>query len=176
MSLKPPVNKNDHLLGDKEASIEIVEYGDYQCPYCRESHSVMVRLMKEFEGHVKFVFRNFPLKEIHRYAAIAALGAESAAIQGKFWQMHDMIYENQERLNEPFLFTLADELQLDKKRFEADLQSAFLDARIDADLESGIRSGVNGTPTFFINGKKFDGDAADVLNLLRAALSPISEI
>ncbi|MET0465945.1 MAG: thioredoxin domain-containing protein [Chitinophagaceae bacterium] len=176
MPLKPPVSKTDHLLGENEAAIEIVEYGDYQCPYCREAHPVIKRFMKEFQGHVKFVFRNFPLKEIHRFADIAARAAESASLQGKFWQMHDAIYENQEQLNEAFLFTLAEALSLDKQKFEQDLRSSFLEARIDADLESGIRSGVNGTPTFFINGKKFDGDATDVLNLLKAALSPISTI
>jgi protein-disulfide isomerase len=176
MPLKPPVNKNDHSIGDKDATIEMVEYGDYQCPYCREAHPVLKQIMKEFEGQVRFVFRNFPLKEIHRYAGIGALAAESASLQEKFWQMHDAIYENQEQLNEPFLFKLAEELQLEKQKFETDLRSGFLEARIDADLESGVRSGVNGTPTFFINGKKFDGDAVDVLNLLRAALSPISTI
>ncbi|KAA0126767.1 thioredoxin domain-containing protein [Chryseobacterium sp. SN22] len=167
MSLKPSVNTNDHAQGNENADLVIVEYGDYQCPYCGAAYPVLKELMKEFGGQVKFVFRNFPLSEMHQYARPAAIAAEAANLQGKFWEMHDAIFENQGFLNESFLITLAEKLDLNIPQFEKDLQKVELKEKVDSDFESGVMSGVNGTPSFFINGNKFNGGAEDLLELVR---------
>ncbi|MEA1848851.1 thioredoxin domain-containing protein [Chryseobacterium sp. MHB01] len=167
MSLKPSVSKTDHAQGNDNADLTIVEYGDYQCPYCGAAYPVLKELMKEFEGQVKFVFRNFPLSEMHPYARPAAIAAEAADLQGKFWEMHDVIYENQQSLNENFLFQLAEKIGLNLSQFKEDIQKPELEKKVDSDFESGIISGVNGTPSFFINGNKFNGGAEDLLELVR---------
>lgn len=167
MSLKPSVSKTDHVQGNDNADLTIVEYGDYQCPYCGAAYPVLKELMKEFKGQVKFVFRNFPLSEMHPYARPAAIAAEAADLQGKFWEMHDVIYENQQSLNESFLFQLAEKIGLNLSQFKEDIQKTELEKKVDSDFESGIISGVNGTPSFFINGNKFNGGAEDLLELVR---------
>ncbi|SEM89928.1 Thioredoxin [Chryseobacterium taichungense] len=167
MSLKPSVNSNDHIQGNANAELVIVEYGDYQCPYCGAAYPVLKELMREFGNQVQFVFRNFPLSEMHQYARPAALAAEAANIQGKFWEMHDAIYENQQQLNENLLTEIAEKLSLNMPQFKEDLQSSKLAEKVDSDFESGVISGVNGTPSFFVNGKKFNGGAMDLLELVR---------
>jgi len=167
MSLKPSVSNADHAQGNLNADLVIVEYGDYQCPYCGAAYPVLKELMKEFGDQVKFVFRNFPLSEMHQYARPAALAAEAAQLQGKFWEMHDAIYENQEYMNENLFSELAEKLGLNVSQFEKDIEKSELAEKVDADFESGIVSGVNGTPSFFINGNKFNGGAEDLLDLVR---------
>lgn len=167
MSLKPDISTADHVQGNADAGLLIVEYGDYQCPYCGAAYPVLKELMKEFGAEIKFVFRNFPLSEMHQYAKAAAIAAEAAGLQGKFWEMHDAIYENQQYLNELFLFELAEKLKLDIPKFKEDIQAAELEQKVDSDFESGVMSGVNGTPSFFINGNKFNGGAEDLLELVR---------
>lgn len=167
MSLKPSVNSNDHIQGNANSELVIVEYGDYQCPYCGAAYPVLKELMKEFGNQVQFVFRNFPLSEMHQYARPAALAAEAANVQGKFWEMHDAIYENQQQLNENLLTEIAEKLNLNMTQFKEDLQSSKLAEKVDSDFESGVISGVNGTPSFFVNGKKFNGGAMDLLELVR---------
>ncbi len=166
MSLKPNVSNSDHAQGKLDADLIIVEYGDYQCPYCGAAYPVLKEMMKEFGSRIKFVFRNFPLSEMHRYARPAALAAEAAHLQGKFWEMHDAIYENQQDLNENLLMKLAEQLKLDIPQFEKDMESTELANKVDADFESGIVSGVNGTPSFFVNGNTFNGGAEDLMQLL----------
>ncbi|UQB69279.1 DsbA family protein [Epilithonimonas zeae] len=167
MSLKPSVSTTDHAQGNDNADLVIVEYGDYQCPYCGAAYPVLKELMKEFGSQVKFVFRNFPLSEMHQYARPAAIAAEAANLQGKFWEMHDAIYENQGSLNELFLFELAEKIGLNISQFKEDIQKTELEEKVDSDFESGIVSGVNGTPSFFVNGNKFNGSAMDLLQLIR---------
>ena len=167
MSLKPSVGNADHTQGSLDASLVIVEYGDYQCPYCGEAYPVLKELMREFGDQIRFVFRNFPLSEMHLYARPAALAAEAADLQGKFWEMHDAIYENLEFLNENLPLKLAEKLGLNIPKFKADIQKPELSEKVDTDFESGIISGVNGTPSFFINGNKFNGSAEDLLQLVR---------
>ncbi len=167
MSLKPSINKNDHVQGNDTTGLIIVEYGDYQCPYCGAAYPILKELMSEFGSQIKFVFRNFPLSEIHQYARPAAIAAEAANLQGKFWEMHDAIYENQEYLNETFLFELAEKVGINILQFKEDIQKTELEEKVNADFESGIISGVNGTPSFFINDKKFEGNAMDLLELIR---------
>lgn len=167
MSLKPSVSNTDHAQGNSEADLVIVEYGDYQCPYCGAAYPVLKELMKEFGNQIKFVFRNFPLSEMHQYARPAALAAEATNLQGKFWEMHDAIYENQQYLNENFLLELAEKLDLNIAQFKKDIEKQELAEKVDSDFESGVMSGVNGTPSFFVNGKKFDGGAEDLFQLVR---------
>ena len=168
MSLKPAVSNTDHAQGNLNADLVIVEYGDYQCPYCGAAYPVLKELISQFGSQIKFVFRNFPLSEMHEYARAAALAAEAAALQNKFWEMHDAIYENQRNLNEHLLMELAVELKLNIPQFKSDLESAQLKDKIDEDFASGIISGVNGTPSFYVNGKKFDGSAEDLFQLFDA--------
>ncbi len=165
--LKPPVSETDHIQGDSSAAIEIVEYGDFQCPHCGAAHPILKKIQQLFGSQIRFVFRNFPLAESHPYATIAAIAAEAAGLQNKYWSMHDLIFEYQQQLDEDFLYQLAAKLKLDTDKFELDLQSKALQDKVDADFESGMRSGVNGTPTFFVNGQKFDGGATDLLDMLK---------
>jgi len=166
MSLKPAVSNTDHAQGNLNADLVIVEYGDYQCPYCGAAYPVLKKLMNQFGSKIKFVFRNFPLSEMHEYARTAALAAEAAALQNKFWEMHDAIYENQRNLNEHLLLELAKELKLDISQFKSDMGSSELKDKVDEDFASGIVSGVNGTPSFYINGKKFEGTAEDLFQFV----------
>ncbi|RLJ77311.1 DsbA family protein [Pedobacter alluvionis] len=168
MSLKPAVSNTDHAQGNLNADLVIVEYGDYQCPYCGAAYPVLKELMNQFGSQIKFVFRNFPLSEMHEYARAAALAAEAAALQNKFWEMHDAIYENQQNLNEHLLLELAKELKLDIPQFKSDMESSELKDKVDEDFASGIVSGVNGTPSFYVNGKKFEGTAEDLFQLVGA--------
>lgn len=167
MMLRPAISSIDQVQGNDSASIVIVEFGDYQCPHCGAAYPIVKEIQDTFGDQIKFVFRNFPLSESHEYALIAALAAEAAALQHKFWEMHDAIYERQSHLNEGFLKTLAKELTLDVDQFEADMESDAVKEKVENDFESGIRSGVNGTPTFFVNGERFDGGAIDLYQMLK---------
>jgi protein-disulfide isomerase len=167
MSLKPEIGPADQTQGNEQAAIKLVEYGDYQCPYCADAYPVIKEIQSTFGDQILFVFRNFPLQESHRYANIAAQAAEAAGKQGKFWEMHDAIYENQQQLNDDYLDSLAEKLGLDMEQFEWDLNSEEITNKVEDDFESGVRSGVNGTPSFFINGTKFDGGASDLLQVLK---------
>jgi protein-disulfide isomerase len=153
-TLKLAVNAADHHEGNEGASIVVVEYGDFQCPYCGRAYPLVKRLLKERGDDINFVFRNFPLREIHPYAYVAAITAEAAASQNKYWEMHDLIFENQDKLNTNYLVSLAEGIGLDMERFAKDSKSETLNNKIEIDFEGGIRSGVSGTPTFFINGHK----------------------
>ena len=165
--LKPAVSEKDHAEGTKAATVQLVEYGDYECPHCGAAYPIIKKIQKTFGSQVYFVFRNFPLSEIHPYATAAAIATEAAALQNKFWQMHDIIFENQEMLDNEGLQQMAGTIGLDMKKFQKDILSEELAAKVDADFESGVRSGVNGTPSFFINGNKFDGGANDLYNMLK---------
>jgi protein-disulfide isomerase len=167
MSLKPEIGPADQTQGNEQAAIKLVEYGDYQCPYCADAYPVIKEIQSTFGDQILFVFRNFPLQESHKYANIAAQAAEAAGKQGKFWEMHDAIYENQQQLNDDYLDSLAEKLGLDMEQFEWDLNSEEITNKVEDDFESGVRSGVNGTPSFFINGTKFDGGALDLLQVLK---------
>jgi len=167
MALKPPVGISDHKYGSEKAVIEIVEYGDYQCPHCGAAHPVIKEIEKTFGDQIVFVFRNFPLRQSHGFAMVAAQAAEAAALQNKFWEMHDAIFEHQDQLNDAFLFYLAEQIELDVDQFQVDLEAGRIIKKVEDDFESGIRSGVNGTPSFFVNGEKFDGAATDLLEMLK---------
>jgi len=168
--LTPPVDRNsDHAVGSDHAGVTLVEFGDYECPYCGQAHAILKEALRQMEGDVLFVFRNFPLTQMHPRALPAALASEAAGAQGAFWPMHDTLFENQEALEDDDLTRYADELGLDVDRFVADLEDDTLLRKVRADFRSGARSGVNGTPTFFIDGERFDGEWADggLVSLLR---------
>ena len=157
MSLAIPVGKDDHVLGPADAPVTLVEYGDYQCPACGAAHPMVKVILKRLGAKLRFVFRNMPLSEIHPNAELAAEAAEAAAAQGKFWEMHDALYEHQPELGPDLVMTLAKRLPLDLSRFEGDLVSRRFRDRVKRDFMGGVRSGVNGTPTFFIDGVRYDG-------------------
>jgi protein-disulfide isomerase len=158
IDLTPAVNSTDHIYGNIHAPLELVEYGDYECPFCGRAYPIVKSIQEKLGSDLKFVFRNFPLRKIHPHAYPAAVATEAAALQGKFWEMHDIIFENQKSLEPESILFFANKLGLDIERFQKDIldESLFLKAR--KDFESGMRSGVNRTPTFFVNGKKFNGD------------------
>ncbi len=168
-TLKIPVGPNDHSEGPEDAPVTLVEYGDYQCPYCGDAYAVVKQIQKTFGKRLRFVFRNFPLREAHPHAESAAETAEFAGAAGKFWPMHDLLYENQDRLGDALYATLAESLDLSPAALRQALEQGTFRARVRADFTSGVRSGVNGTPSFFINGQRHDGPFA--FESLAAALT-----
>ena len=171
--LVPPVDESrDHIQGAMSAPVTLVEYGDYQCPYCGMAYPIVQALQRALGDQLRFVFRNFPLTDSHPNAEHAAEVAESAGAQGKFWEMHDMLYESQEQLEDPALIDYAEQLGLDRERVERELDEGTWAARVREDFRSGVRSGVNGTPTFFVNGVRYDegwNEPERFLRALRAA-------
>jgi protein-disulfide isomerase len=171
--LSVPVGAKDHRQGDPGAPCTLVEYGDYQCPSCGQAYPIVKRVQKHYGKRLSFVFRNFPLTQMHPFAEPAAETAEFAAANGKFWGMHDLIYENQARLGDDELFPeLAKQLHLAPAKLLEALESKEFEPRVKADFSSGVRSGVNGTPTFFINGQRHDGpyDFESLVEAIDAAL------
>lgn len=160
-TLRPPVTERDQQTGNLESKLTLVEYGDYQCPYCRRAHAFTNRLLDEHGTEIRFVFRHFPLQEIHAQAFMAALSAEAAGTQGRFWDMHGLLFDNQEKFRQKTIFLdLADELQLDLAQFVTDRKRSELINKVEKDFGGGIYSGVSRTPTFFINESKvftYDG-------------------
>jgi protein-disulfide isomerase len=167
LSLSLAVNEKDHSLGPADAPVTLVEYGDYECPDCLNAFPIVKRLIAEFGSRLRFVFRNFPLSNVHPHASVAAQAAESAAAQGKFWEMHDLLFENQKDLADIEMQRLALRLGLEPYRFNAELSGERFEKRVAADYASGVESGVTGTPTFFINGRRHTG-RSDFDSLKRA--------
>jgi len=170
--LVPEINAQDHAMGPETAKVTLVEYGDYECPFCAKAHFSMKEIQAAMGDDLRFVFRNFPLSSIHPHAELAAEAAESAASQGKFGEMHDMLYENQDRLEPDDLISYAREIGLNPQRFTKDLAERRYREKIRRDFMSGIESGVNGTPTFFFNGIRYNGsyDPKTLLSALQGTL------
>lgn len=156
-TLVPDIGAGDHVRGPETARVTLVEYGDYQCPYCENAFSAVKFVESRLADQMRFAFRHFPLTQIHPMAEQAAEAAEAAGAQGKFWEMHDMLFEHQEALDLHSLRRYASALHLDIVRFDADIESHRHLGKISADYQSGIDSGVEGTPTFFINGEMYTG-------------------
>lgn len=158
--LKLPVGERDHVQGRADAKVTLVEYGDYQCPYCGEAYGIIKKVQEKFRDDLRFVFRNFPLTEVHPYAGIGAEIAESAGAHGKFWEMHDFVYEHQSQLSNLGFFLEYGEknLGLNARLMNEEISSHVYVQRIREDFMTGVRSGVNGTPTFFINDLRHNGD------------------
>ncbi len=172
--LRMPVDAaRDHIQGPEDAPVTLVEYGDYECPYCGQAYPIVQAIQKEMGDKLRFVFRNFPLSEIHPHAAHAAQLAEAAAARGKFWEMHDSLFEHQKALADFHLKDYASEVGLSAEEVMADVKNGTFEGRVREDFMSGVRSGVNGTPTFFINGQRFNDswDKETLLAALQAAVS-----
>ena len=153
----PMSDDRDHIQGPADAPVTLVEYGDYECPYCGAAYPIIKEVQSRMGDRLRFVFRNFPISTSHPHAEQAAEAAEAAASQGKFWEMHDLLYENQEHLDDADLHRYADQLGLDVGVFDEELAEHVHAERVREDFMSGVRSGVNGTPTFYINGARHDG-------------------
>jgi diadenylate cyclase len=162
-----PVGARDHVRGPEGASVTLVKYGDYECPYCGDLHPILKELQEMAGERVRFVFRHFPLDSAHPRARLAALAAEAAASQGRFWEMHDLLYANQDELGEEELIRYAAELGLNLRRFEEDLANDDHAWRIEEDRLGGERAGVGGTPALFVNGVRYAG-TMDLDGLLAA--------
>jgi protein-disulfide isomerase len=171
VTLIAPVGDRDHIRGPVTAPVTLVEYGDYECPHCRQAYPIVKQLQDRLGPRVRFVFRNFPLREAHPHAEHAAEAAEAAGAQGAFWQMHDRLFERQFALEDDDLVEYARDLGLDAERVRRELAAGVYAARVREDFRSGVRSGVNGTPTFFINGTRHDAawDADTLLAALERA-------
>ena len=169
----PVTSDRDHIQGSSTAPVTLVEYGDYECPYCGQAYPVIKEVQKRLGDKLQFVFRNFPLTEMHPHAQHAAEAAEAAAAQNRFWEMHDYLYEHQQALDDRYLEKYADYLGLDLAKFNTDMSSHVHADRIREDLLSGVRSGVNGTPTFYINEVRYDGsfDLETLLKTLRSVIN-----
>jgi protein-disulfide isomerase len=161
------IDDNDHVLGSPDADLTIVEYGDYQCPYTARAHGVLSNLRDELGDRMCLVYRHLPLSQLHPFAEIAAEAAEAAGTQGQFWEMHDALFENQDKLEPEALAVLAESLDLDIKRFRDDMVARRYRARVQADAQRGHADGASGTPTFFITGERYHGDS-DEASLTRA--------
>ena len=160
-TLDPPVEPGrDHVRGPADAPVTLVEYGDFQCPYCGDAYPVVRELEDRFGESLRFVFRHMPLDDLHPRAPAAALAAEAAGAQGRFWEMHDRLFEHQLELSDEDLRRHAEAIGLDLDRFERDLRDEGLAARVDDDLRSGAGSGVPSTPRFFVNGVIHLGSAS----------------
>jgi protein-disulfide isomerase len=155
-SLAVPVSEEDHAQGPPGAAVTLLEYGDYQCPYCGQAYPIIKDVQAAMGLKLRFVFRNFPLTQAHPYAELAAEAAESAAVDGKFWEMHDALYENQAMISEDALAGIARKLRLNLARFVEDIRTRKFMNHVRKDFMGGVKSGVNGTPCFFINGKRHD--------------------
>ncbi len=171
-TLSEAIGPDDHTQGPDGAAVSLVEYGDYQCPYCGEAYPVLKDVQTHMGNQLRFVFRNFPLTEMHPQAFIAAEAAEAAGGQGKFWEMHDALYENQADLSPEAIVGYARAIGLDMDRFVREVNDQTYAKRIKHDFQSGVMSGVNGTPCLFIDGERYDGprDVATLVEILKGSV------
>lgn len=153
-----PVTIQDHIIGNKDAKIELIEYGDFQCPYCAKAYYIVKEIQKKMGEDIRFIFRNYPLEDLHPHALHAAIAAETAGLKGKFWEMHDILFENYRHLDDPSLILYAGKIGLNPREFEREFGNDQTIDKVEEDINSGNRHGVEGTPSFFINGKFYKGD------------------
>ncbi len=167
------VHKDDHSQGPANAPVTLVEYGDYECPHCGRAYPIVKEVQKKMGERLRFVFRNFPISNIHPNAELAAEAAEAAGAQGKFWEMHDLLYENQDSLGGDLILQLAKTLHLNTKQLTEDIEKRKYRDHVKKDFMGGVKSGVNGTPTFFINEIRYDNswDEDSLVSALEAAIS-----
>jgi protein-disulfide isomerase len=180
-SLRPAVSGEDHAIGPADAPVTLVEYGDFQCPHCARAHRVLPRVLERLGDRVRFVFRHFPLAESHPNAVHAAQAAESVAVRAgedAFWRIHDLMYDHQrdgdDSLDDAHLVRYAEQAGADPADVALDLAGEEYEEKVKSSFMSGVRSGVNGTPTFFVNGQRFEGDWTNV-NAFASALERAAE-
>jgi protein-disulfide isomerase len=172
-TLKVSVGDQDHIQGNVKAACTLVEYGDYECPHCGAAYPLVKQIQRHFGSKLRFIFRNFPLTNIHANAQAAAEVAEFAGSKGQFWEMHDLLFENQDRLGNALFVELAQELKIDATELQKALDNKTFEAHVRADFSGGVRSGVNGTPTFFIDNQRHDGpmDYSTIVAKIEQALA-----
>ncbi len=170
--LRVPVDDADHAQGPADAPVTLVEYGDYECPHCGAAYPIVKQIKRHFGARLRFVFRNFPLAPLHPNAVSAAMTAEFGAAHDRFWEIHNGLFENQEQLGVELYAELVTELGLDAEKLRAALDAGEYLERIRSDANGGVRSGVNGTPTFFVNGARYDGPRSfeDMVEMLDRAV------
>ena len=161
--LTEPIGPRDHVLGPPNAPAALVEYGDYQCPQCARAHYEVAEILRRVGNDVRYAYRHFPLTHLHPHALLAAQAAEAAGAEGRFWPMHSMLFANQDALDPAELLGCAETLGLDVRRFSRELQHGVYLPKIETDFRSGSSSGVNGTPAFFVNGRRMPAWDADSL-------------
>jgi protein-disulfide isomerase len=173
--LQVPVSTADHIQGDQHAPVTLVEYGDYECPACGLAYPIVKAVQNHFRKRLLFAFRNFPLTQVHPNAESAAETAEFAGAHRRFWEMHDGLYENQASLSLSLYLALAESLRLPEKALGEALESGAFRSKVRSDFMGGLKSGVNGTPTFFINGRRHDAafDFDDLVAAIEAELVKI---
>jgi protein-disulfide isomerase len=167
MALTVPDPERDHISGSVDGSIRLLEYGDYECPFCGMAQPIVKEIQRQLGDDLLFAFRHFPLTKIHPHSEHAAEAAEAAGAQGNFWGMHHVLFENQSALEDQDIAKYAADLDLDEIRLIREVTSSVYAPRIREDFKSGVRGDVNGTPTFFINGERYDG-ALDLRHLLNS--------
>jgi protein-disulfide isomerase len=153
----PEITADDHVLGPADAPVTVLEYGDYECPYCRGAARDVHRMLDLYPGLVRFVFRNFPIQQLHPHAEQAAEAAEAAAAQGKFWEMYELLLRPSSRLDLESLLSYAQSLDLDIDRFGKEVTGSAYTAKIEHDVREGVQNGVNATPKFYVDGERIDG-------------------
>jgi protein-disulfide isomerase len=171
--LMVPVGPRDHIRGPASAAVTLVEYGDYECPYCREAYPIVEIVREQAGANLRFAYRHFPLANLHPHAKRAAEAAEAAGAQRAFWEMHDLLFGDGRTLTDNEIVSRAYTIGLDVPRFERELDTGMHATRVREDFVGGVRSGVNGTPTFFINDERYDGPY--VLPSLSAAVEDALE-
>jgi protein-disulfide isomerase len=166
--LAPPISARDHIRGPRNAPLTLVEYGDFECPHCGAAYPVVEAILSQMGNDLSFAYRHFPLAQVHPHAVQAAEAAEAAGAQDHFWPMHNLLFEHQDALDSGSLLSYASILQLDVSSFTRDVATRVYESRVQDDVISGVQSGVSGTPTFFVNGVRYDGprDLASMLRLL----------
>ena len=171
-TLKNPVTQDDHILGPANAPVTLVEYGDYECPSCGAAYPIVNQVLQCFGPKLRYVFRHFPLTQVHPNAEPAAESAEFAGAHKRFWEMHNGLYENQDRLGPPLLFELAEALGLPQSELRISIATEKYAPKIKSDFLGGVRSGVNGTPSFFVNGRQHEGsfEFADFVSAIKPHL------
>jgi len=174
--LTVPVNERDHTLGPTNAPVTLVEYGDFECPHCGRANPIMQGIRRYMGDHIRFVYRHFPLAEAHPHAESAAEAAEGAGVQGRFWEMQDVLFRNQHALEPEDLLLYAVKIGLDAQRLARELAARRSARKVRDDFRGGIRSGVNGTPTFFINGMRYDGNWADAAEFMQALSEAAAQV
>jgi protein-disulfide isomerase len=174
--LRVPINEHDHVIGPDDAPVTLVEYGDYQCPHCQAAWQEVELVLQQFERNLRYAYRHFPISTVHPLAKPAAETAEFAGAHGLFWEMHSAIFANGHQLSGPTLFALANQLGLDAGELRSALEQSTYAPKVEEDFIGGVRSGVNGTPCFFINGERHDGayDASSLSAAIQAARSDVS--
>jgi len=171
VKLTVPINERDHAIGPADALVTVVNYGDYECPDCRHRHLAVEKMFDQLVDSVRFVYRHFPLVNVHTHAMRAAEAAEAAAVQGKFWEMHRQLYDHPDKLEERHLRHYAKQIGLDLNRFDREMATDAYSAQILDDYHSSLINGITGAPTTFINGELYAMSGVELLSVVKSMMA-----